>query len=284
MVANFPNRIEGRIEANHVEIGIGVIVEAGVVIGGNHGGPAERVVLGDFCYIGRDTRIIAPEFRLGEFSKLHAGSFGKGDQPLQIGRCCWIGGNTILDSMGGLDIDDFVGIGAQSQIWTHAQFGDIVEGSRFHSQKYMHLSRDVWFVGHCIVSPVLVGERSMALAGSVITREMLPNHIYGGVPASDLTERLGTQFEDRTTEQKGQVLQRLITEFEEENPDFSDMLQIAFDPSEIQDDGRTWFDVSNRVYTRRRSSAEVAFLTSNVPLVKFTPMGSAPFIELRSRQ
>lgn len=190
MSVKYESQIEGTINADHVQIGQGVVVEEGVVIKGKDG-PARQVILGDFCYIGRQTRIITPEFRLGDYSKLHAHSFAHGEKPMQIGRNCWIGGNTVLDSMGGLDIDDNVGIGAHSQIWTHIQFGDIVEGSRFFSKKYMHLGKDAWFVGHCIVSPVRVGPKSMAMVGSVVTKDMLPNHIYAGVPAKDMTDKMG---------------------------------------------------------------------------------------------
>jgi len=270
------SRIEGTIAAAEVNIGRGVVVEAGVLISGK-AGKAKRVVLGDYCYIGRETRILVPEFRLGDYSKLHAFSFLHGELPLQIGRNCWIGGNTVLDSMGGLDIDDNVGIGAHSQLWTHAQFGDIVEGCRFHSRRRMFVARDAWFVGHCIVSPVSVGEKSMALAGSVITKDMLPNHIYGGTPAIDLTNRLGNQFELRSVEQKADRLQRLIDEFCDEYPEFRGRLAVARSAGEKRA-GVTCFNVADRTYNKSYDPAEVAFLKKYVPLVKFSPEGEPPFI------
>ncbi len=272
----YPSRIEGVIEAEEVSIGQGVYVEKDVLISGKRG-KARKVVLGDFCYIGRQTRILVPEFSLGDYSKLHSYSFAHGEQPMQIGRNCWIGGNTVLDSMGGLDIDDNVGIGAQSQIWTHIQFGDIVEGSRFHSRKYMHIKKDVWFVGHCIVSPVKVGEKSMAMVGSVVTKDMLPNHIYAGVPAVDITGKIGTQFEERSVAEKAERLQKLIEEFEAQNPAYRKQLMVVQSPGQIRP-GVSCFDVSRRVYTRTYSEAEVAFLKANVPLVKFTPDGAPPFV------
>ena len=272
-------RIEGIIEADEVIIGKGVVVEAGVRITGK-GGKARRLVLGDFCFIGHDTSILAPEFRLGDYSKLHMHTFGHGERPLQIGRNCWIGGNCVLDSTGGLDIDDNVGIGAQSQIWTHIQFGDIVEGSRFHSKKYMHIGKDAWLVGHCIVSPVSIGERSMALVGSVVTKDMLPNHIYAGVPAQDITEKAGTQFEARSVEQKGATLQGLIDAFVGRNPQHRGKLLVVTSAADYED-GICCFDVSQRVYTRTWSDAEITFLKEHVPLVKFTPVGAPSFIDLQ---
>lgn len=279
-MSTFPSRIEGTIDADEVTIGQGVVVEEGVVITGKQGA-ARKVVLGDFSYVGRGTRILAPEFCLGDYSKLHAGSFGHGGLPLQIGRNCWIGGNTVLDSMGGLDIDDNVGIGAQSQLWTHMQFGDIVEGSRFYSQKYMHVEPDVWFVGHCIVSPVSVGARSMALVGSVITKDMLPNHVYGGTPAGDLTDKMGPQFADRTVDQKAASLQELVDAFEIEHPEHAAAIQVARSVEEREED-RCWFDVSTRTYRKAYHPAEVAFLRAHVPLIKFAPEGEGRFISRTS--
>lgn len=273
----FESRIEGTIEADELIVGEGVVVEPGVVISGK-GGACRRVVLGDFSYIGGHVRIIVPEFRLGDYSKLHAYSFAHGEHPMQIGRNCWIGGNVVLDSNGGLDIDDNVGIGAHSQVWTHAQFGDLVEGCRFHSSTYMHVPKDVWFVGHCIVSPVEIGERSMALVGSVITRDMLPNHIYGGSPARDLTDKLGHQFAERTVEEKARKMQELIEEFVGEYPEHRDRLVVVTNRADVLQDGRTYFNVSDRTYTKVRSHAEVQFLKKHVPLIKFSPAGEDPFV------
>jgi acetyltransferase-like isoleucine patch superfamily enzyme len=274
----YESRIEGTIAADELIVGKGVVIEHGVVIAGKTG-KARRVVLGDFCYIGRETRILVPEFRLGDYSKLHAFSFLHGVQPLQIGRNCWIGGNVVLDSMGGLDIDDNVCVGAQSQLWTHFQFGDIVEGCRFHSRRRMRVGRDAWFSGHCHVSPVAVGERSMALGGSVITHDMLPNHIYGGVPAQDLTDKLGTQFEPRTVDDKAARLQKLIDEFCGRHPQFRGRLAVIRSAAEKRP-GVTCFNVADRTYTKNLDEAEVAFLKEHVPLVKFLPEGEPRFISL----
>jgi acetyltransferase-like isoleucine patch superfamily enzyme len=276
MSTNYHSRIDGAINADEIEVGKGVVIEEGVLITGE-AGPARRVVLGDFCYIGRQTRIIAPEFRLGHYSKLHAFSFSHGEKPLQIGSNCWIGGNVVLDSLGGLDIDDNVGIGAHSQIWTHIQFGDIVEGCRFYSRKYMYIAKDAWFVGHCIVSPVRVGEKSMAMVGSVITKDMLPNHVYAGVPANDVTDRLGFQFEERTIEQKATKLESLIDAFVRDYPQCEGQLIVIRSPDQAVE-GACCFDVSRRTYTRTYSQAEVAFLKKHIPLIKFTPEGEPPFV------
>lgn len=266
----WPNLIEGVIEAEEVILGEGIVIEAGVRIAGKNG-PAKRVVLGDFCYIGRETRILVPEFSMGDYTKLNAFSFAHGELPLHIGRNCWIGGNVVLDSMGGLTLDDNVGVGAHSQLWTHIRFGDIVEGCRFNSRQAMHVGRDAWFVGHCIVSPVKVEEKSMALVGSVITKDMLRNRIYAGVPAKDITDKAGPQFEDRSVDEKATVLQKLLDDFVAEHPDLAGELRVVTSPGGIVP-GRTSFNVGDRTYTKTKSEAEVRFLKKHFPLVKFLPV------------
>lgn len=273
-------QIRGRIIADEIVVGAGVVVEENAIISGK-GGPAKRVVLGDHCYIGQGTKIFAPEFVLGDYSKLNERSFGHGDQPLRIGRNCWFGGNVVLDSMGGLDIDDNVGVGAGSQIWTHAQFGDVIEGSRFHSNQYMHIGKDAWLVGHCLVSPVKIEPRSMAMLGSVITSDMLENRIYAGVPAKDLTSKLGHQFEPKSVDQKLTKLNEFIAKFEIEHPEFCGALRGVETVPESEDEGVTWFCVLDRTYSKKQTRAEVQFLKQFVPLLKFSPHGEPPMYTLR---
>jgi acetyltransferase-like isoleucine patch superfamily enzyme len=257
-------QILGTINARQLFIGKGVVIEEDVVITGRNG-PADI------------TRIIVPEFRLGDYSKLHAFSYANGENPLRIGRNCWIGGNSVLDSMGGLDIDDNVGIGAHSQIWSHIQFGDIIEGCRFFSKKYMKIESDAWFVGHCIVSPVAVGKKSMAFAGSVITKDMLPNRVYAGVPAVDITDKVGPQFEERSIEEKSDSLQKLIDVFVSENVLFKNQLMIVKSSLEIKA-GVTCFNIADRTYTKLYNLAEINFLKCHVPLIKFVPKDEPSFI------
>jgi acetyltransferase-like isoleucine patch superfamily enzyme len=277
MSKHLDNRIEGKIDAKEIILGKGVVVEKDVIIRGKHG-TADKVRLGDFSFIGRGSVILTPHFELGDYSKLNAGAFVHGEMPARIGRNCWFGGNVILDSMGGLDIDDNVGIGAHSQVWTHMQFGDLVEGCRFYSNRYMYIGKDVWLVGHCILSPVEVGERSMALVGSVITKNMLPNHIYAGVPAQDVTEKMGNQFEERSSGKKEEVLQKILNEFFEKYPQHKGSLRACLEYPAKLESGVSYFNVSNRTYSQNYSEAEVAFLKAKVPLVKFTPKDSPAWL------
>ena len=117
----------------------------------------------------------------------------------------------------------------------------------------------------------------MAMLGSVITRDMLPNHVYAGVPARDVSDKFGFQFEKRTVDQKAAKLQELIDRFLQVHPEYIGQLLVIRAPEERQDD-ICCFDVSRRTYTRTYSPAEIAFLKAHVPLVKFTAEGEPPFV------
>ena len=267
MILLLKSHIDGVIEADEVHIGYGVYIEPGVHI------KSKSVTIGDFAFIGRDVRVDVPLFRLGDYTKLHNSCFLHGYQPMQIGRNCWIGEHTILDSIGGLVIDDNVGIGAHSQVWTHAQHGDIVEGCRFHSSHPVYVGKDAWLVGHCITSMHHMAERSMALAGSVVTHDTEPNHVYAGVPAVDVTAKTGPQFAVRTTAEKREALNGLILAFEQRHPEFAGLISCFASNAEHV----TFIDVSDRTYTQTFSEAEVTFLREN-PLVRVTPADNPPFV------
>ena len=49
-------------------------------------------------------------------------------------------------------------------------------------------------LAHGLARGGAAGDRAMAMVGSVVTRDMAPNHVYGGSPAIDLTAKVGPQF------------------------------------------------------------------------------------------
>lgn len=275
----YPPEIEGTINAREVFVGVGARVSKDVLITGKEG-PADMVLLGDFSYIGEGVKALVPEFRLGDYSKLNARAFCHGTEPLRIGRNCWFGGSVVLDSMGGLTIADGCGFGAHSHVWTHIQFGDLVQGCNWYSSKPLYIPEDVWFVGECKVhSSAVIEPRSMALEGSVVTGTMLNNHVYAGVPARDVTDKVGHQFADWTTSQKSEKMQQIIEDYCAKHPEHRGKLVVVENEDMFPEDpSLTAFAVSERTYTKRYNAAEVAFLRAKVPLVKFAPAGEPTFI------
>src|SRR5439155_23822270 len=103
---------------------------------------------------------------------------------------------SVIDSLGTTRIGNGVGARAHRQLWTHMYSGDLLHGCRFGSHRPLVIEDDVWFVGHCVVSPIRARARSMAMVGSVVTKDMDADQIYSGVPATNMTARFGPQYRE----------------------------------------------------------------------------------------
>lgn len=260
-----------QIEAEEIILGEGVMIHESAKIRGLNG-KAKRIKIGDHTFIGANVQIIVDDFSIGDYSKIQHNTNIHGYNPCHIGHNAWIGQYTIIDSIGGVTIGDNCGIGAHSQLWSHIKYGDTLEGCRFKSEKKLEVGNDVWFVGHCIVSPIKAHDKSMALAGSVVTNDMLENHIYGGSPAKDLTEKTGPQFINRTIEEKSTMLNQTLDSFSKLNHITNSTIRIVSSKNEITDENLSYFVIQDRKYTKRLSNEEVLFMKYILPdLGKFTP-------------
>ena len=255
------------ILAENLQVGRGTIIHPSARITGADGGPAHSIVIGDHCYIGEGVQIRCPDFSLGDFGKIHHQTTVHGYLPCHVGHNAWIGQFCIIDSIGGMTIGDNCGIGAHSQLWSHIKFGDTPEGCRFLSEKAMQIGKDVWFVGHCIVSPIVAEDRSMAMVGSVVTKDMKYNTIYAGSPAVEISSKIGPQVLAPALSEKLETLKGHL-----EAVGAPRSIRIVADPSEALDDGHSYFIVSTRTYTKRGTDEEVAFMKYLLPArAKFTP-------------
>jgi acetyltransferase-like isoleucine patch superfamily enzyme len=266
-----------KIEAKEVHIGKGVRIGDGVKISGGFNYstgkyiPAEKVVIGDGAFLGHDIEITCPSIEIGDYTMIREYTQIMGRKEAKIGSCCWFGQNCILNTHGGLYIGNGVGAGAHSQLWTHIRFGDTLQGCRWESDKPLIVDDDVWFVGHCLVSPIHAKAKSMAMLGSVVTKDMEENHIYAGVPAKDVTDKLGTQYEDVPIDKKYKELKKKLDEFYKLNPKYKKSIVVVKDPSEIKDNDKTYFDVSDRTYTKRLTKEEMEFMKFLLVKIKFYP-------------
>ena len=255
------------IIAEEIHVGINSFIHPSAKITGPDGGPAQKIAIGDNCYIGEGVQIRCPDFSLGDYGTIHHQTSVHGYKPCTIGHNAWIGQFCIIDSIGGTTIGDNCGIGAHSQIWSHIKFGDTLEGCRFLSEKPMLIGKDVWFVGHCIVSPIVAEDRSMAMVGSVITKDMKSNTIYAGSPSVEISSKIGPQFVSKSISEKTNGLQHILEEF-----GGGRSIRIVADTAEVKDDGNTYFVVSTRTYTKRSTEEEIAFMKYLLPArAKFTP-------------
>jgi acetyltransferase-like isoleucine patch superfamily enzyme len=251
------------IISDNIEIGKNVIISKSAIIRGING-PAKRIKIGDNTFIGDNVQIIVDDFEIGDYCKVHHHCNFHGYKPLKIGHNAWIGQGTIIDSIGGTTIGNNCGIGAYSQLWSHIRYGDPLEGCNYESEKPLIIGNDVWFVGHCIVSPILAKDKSMALVGSVVTSDMEENHIYGGTPAKDLTNKIKPQFKQISIDEK----RKIMSPFE-----LPKTVKIIEDISEITSDEFSYFNISNRTYTKRGTDEEIFFMKQlQSKLIKFIPI------------
>lgn len=258
------------IQAEEIVLGKNVFIEPSAKIKGLNG-KAKKIVIGDNSYIGADVQIICDHFELGDYSKIQHHTNIHGYLPCKIGHNAWIGQYSIIDSIGGTTIGNNVGIGAHSQLWSHIKYGDTLIGCRFSGSGPLTIGNDVWFVGHCIVSPITAHDRSMALAGSVVTSDMEYNKIYAGTPAKKLNSEKNYQFNETTTEERLSKMQSYLSEWAKTND--SDSVKVISSDTEIEDPANiTYFNVSTRMYNKRQSDQEISFMKFLLPdKAKFIP-------------
>lgn len=265
------------ITADEIHIGKGVRIADGVKISGGYDYatstpiPAKKVVIGDGVFLAANIEIICPSIEIGDYTMIREHTMISGYKEAKIGSCCWIGQSCILNTHGGLTIGNGVGIGAGSQLWSHIRFGDTLEGCNWESVTPMVVEDDVWFSGHCLVSPIHAKSKSMAMLGAVITKDMEENHIYAGVPAKDVTDKLGKQYRDVPVEEKYEVMQGKLKEFYEKYPQLSKSIIVVKDSANLQENDKTVFDVSNRTYTKRLTHEEMEFMKFLLVKIKFYP-------------
>ena len=107
---------------------------------------------------------------------------------LRIGDRSIVGDHAILDARGGLRIGSDVNLSTAVNIWTaqHAwndpefafESGEVVIGDR------------AWLSARVTVLPgVTIGEGAVVAAGAVVTRDLEPWGLYGGIPARRLHDR-----------------------------------------------------------------------------------------------
>jgi acetyltransferase-like isoleucine patch superfamily enzyme len=261
------------LDVEKLIVGKNVIIEPGVDI------RCKRLVLGDGVVIRSGTRIEMTDLVIGDYTKINNNCLLTGTDWCRIGHNCWFGHFTVIDSIGTTRIGNGVGVGAHSQLWTHIYFGDVLEGCRFASHKPLIIEDDVWFVGHCIVSPITAKKRTMATVGAVITKDMSEeNHVYSGVPARDMTDRFGMQFGEVTLDEKRKRLENYLKEFISLHKPRKNRIKIVerIDPSQRQ---YSQFSLSERLYIKNLYPEEVKFMRFLTPTkAKFTPIPSNDWI------
>lgn len=166
-----------------VTLGRGVAVHPGVKAIFSE--PA-NIFLGDYVSIGEGTKFIieSGDVTIDDWSTLHNDCTVLSKRGVTIGQHGWFGQSTVIDGTGGMTIGNGVRVGMYSQLWSHVAAGEQIEGCTLYGETPSELRDHVWLVGTCyLASGVTVGERTVALAGSNITKSCSADTVLAGAPA-----------------------------------------------------------------------------------------------------
>jgi acetyltransferase-like isoleucine patch superfamily enzyme len=107
----------------------------------------------------------------------------------QIGEGTWIGAFTVVDGSGGLRIGKGCDVSCGVQIYTHSTVRRCVSGRAYNViDREPVVIGDHVFIGAnaVIMMGVTIGDRSVIAAGAVVTGDIAPDTIVGGIPARSI--------------------------------------------------------------------------------------------------
>jgi len=202
------------LRARKIQLGAGTQVGDRVQLNSLRGGLAERWVMGHQCLLGNDCRLALPTLVCGDYVNIHNHGLLNGAQPMVLGHNCWVGQNCVLNSDSLLWVGNHVGIGAYSCLYTHAYWGDVLEGCTLCKSEPVVVEDDCWIVGsYNVIAPGLqLGARSIVLTGSMVSRSVLPEQVVGGAPARPL-QRSKPMYVKRSLEEKLDMMAGYLDEF-----------------------------------------------------------------------
>ena len=112
---------------------------------------------------------------------------------ISVGKASVIANRTNLEGQGGITIGDFVLLGFESIILTTGrEYRDPKVPIKFQQveEKPVVIGNDVWLGTRVIVLPgVTIGDGAVVGSGSVVTKDVPPFTIVGGVPARVIGKR-----------------------------------------------------------------------------------------------
>ena len=219
----------------------------------------ENCIIGHGVDIGPGVRVVGGKgstLVIGDYTKIHRDTLLMPRNSLHIGECCWFGERCVIDGTGYTEIKDFVGVGINSALYSHIQHGDILEGSAYNETGVLKVGNDVWLVGECLVGPVVIGDKAMAMLGSVITKDMPEMTTWGGNPARDISDKVRLPWQTRTLEDKVDWLYYVLMNNTVINNTADLNWQIVTKWPKYPLPNVTYYNVATREYTKTGTKEE----------------------------
>lgn len=217
------------------------------------------LTIGDHVEIGENVKFIGNgDVFIGDYTKIFRNCLFISRNLIKLGEISWIGERSTLDGTGELIAGDFLGVGIGACLYSHIQHGDVTEGCQYDRMGSLLIGDDVWFVGECFVSPIVAKNKSMAMLGSVIIKDMEENHIYGGNPANDITDKVGHPWKKISNSEKIDRVNGLIDEGCKKLNLNREQFEVVENIPINQDNGITYYSIGTREYTKRNSKEEIA--------------------------
>jgi acetyltransferase-like isoleucine patch superfamily enzyme len=244
------------------------------------------IKFGDYSRIHENCQfyVSGEEFVTGDYCTIHKNTYLNGYKSCHIGHNSWIGQNSIINSTDELKIGNNCGIGAYSKIWTHAAWGDAVEGCKLLvgmpdmecKSGAVTIGDDFWGVGQITVSPgVKIGNKVIALTNSLITKDIPDNTIIAGIPAKPIVVDGDVQaYKKLNSSEKYKLMKKFTSDFSKMKNiqiEFDDNLKIiSLENKQLiincsdniidEKNDSTFFDVIKRTYTKKHKKIEIDFM------------------------
>jgi acetyltransferase-like isoleucine patch superfamily enzyme len=108
-------------------------------------------------------------------------------QNLEVGSDVFINRNVFLDSKGGIELGDSVGLGENVIVFTHTH-SESVHSERSYGKVTIGAYAKIYSAS-MILPGVIVGEQAIVAAKSMVVHDVPPNVVVAGTPATVIRER-----------------------------------------------------------------------------------------------
>lgn len=126
--------------------------------------------------------------RLGNGTVIYGGIEARCCRKMRIGRNCSVGHHCILDARGTLSIADNVNLSTGVWIWTAEH--DVQSESFAARNAPVEIEEYAWIGSRVNIMPgVRIGKGAVVASGAVVTKNVAPYTIVGGVPAKPIGRR-----------------------------------------------------------------------------------------------